>query len=283
LLFAIDARNQEIAIGFFEKGDGERPGKLQAVRRISAQQGRSADEYCLLFESFAAGLGVEVSPSIGEAWMSCVVPSLVPVLRAAVRSAFGLECRCVGPGVRTGLRIRTDLSAELGSDLVCSAVAAKAISAGACVVVDFDAAIAFSAIGRSGEYLGTAIAPGLRTSAQSLRASAALLPEASLFKLRGEGLFEPQGESCRAIGKTTAESLRAGLCLGYAGLVDALARAQAEELVAIGEADSPEEVSLLASGAEEGRGIIAFLERGRFVPDLALEGLALIASRVALR
>ena len=47
----------------------------------------------------------------------------------------------------------------------------------------------------------------------------------------------------------------------------------------MGEADSPNAVAVIGTGGDEGRLIFASLGVGRFVPDLVLEGLAIIASR----
>jgi type III pantothenate kinase len=270
VLLAIDARNGWISLGFFgaegrdpagASGDG--PPRPIAVKRVAAPPARSADEYALLFAAFAEG------GTVDRAWMSTVVPSLGRELAAACRAAFGVECRTIGPGVKTGIRIRTDIPSEVGSDIVCAAAAAREIAGGPCVVADFDAAVAISGIGASGDLLGVAIAPGLSEAGRSLRASAALIPEVAL-----EG-------PCRALGKTTAQSVRAGIRLGYAGLVDRIARAQAAELAAAGEAASAAEVLLLATGEEGGEAVIAELGRGRFVPDLALRGIALMAFRAS--
>ena len=276
MLLALDARNRSISLGF--RG----PEGWVAKRRLASVPPRSADEYEFLLRSFAGDLG----ETIDEAWMSSVVPSLVRPLREAVRGAFGVDCRTVGPGVRTGLRIRTDIPSEVGSDLVCAAVAAADFARGPAVVVHFDAAVAFSALGKSGDFLGAAIAPGFYTGIESLRATAALLPEVPLAQYAA-GAFEGGRQGAEgvpsgfgpAIGRNTIQAVRAGMTLGYAGLVERLAKAQAEELVALGEASSLEEVSLLGSGGEEGQAIFAELGRGRFVPDLALEGLSLIAAR----
>jgi type III pantothenate kinase len=279
MLLAIDARNRVISVGF------RSGGAWMARRRIAAAAARSADEYALLLRAFAreayedlkalaadgggAGLagGAAEAGRVDSAWMSSVVPSLGRELRAAVSAAFGLPCAFVGPGVRTGVRIRTDVPSEVGSDLVCAAAAARELVGGACIVVDFDAAIAFSAIGRGGDFLGVAIVPGIETAAESLRTSAALLPEV------------PMEGPVAAIGKNTAGSIRAGIAIGYSGLVERIVRQQAEELAALGEADSPGAVAVIGTGGEEGRALIASLGRGRYVPDLVLDGIAIVAAR----
>ena len=268
MLLAIDARNRSIYVGFRSEG------KWLARKRIASVPARSADEYSLLFGAFAR----ELPGVVNNAWVSSVVPSLTRELRGGVESAFGISCSFVGPGIRTGVRLRVDVPSEVGSDLVCAAVAAADIAKRAAVVVHFDAAIAFSALGRTGDFLGAAIAPGFYTGIESLRASAALLPEVALgqsFVLDG-----PSASGIgQAIGKNTAQSVRAGVLLGYTGLVERIVGAQVAELVASGEADAPGDVAVIGSGGEEGRAIFATLGIGQFVPDLVLKGLALIAER----
>jgi type III pantothenate kinase len=281
VLLAIDARNRSISMGFMG-----RAGWL-SKRRLGLVPGRSADEYALLMRSLAAeamaGSGTGAAPGgqagdrLESVWISSVVPSLTRELVLAAASAFGLAASVIGPGVKTGVRIRTDQPSEVGSDLVCAAAAARELAGGACIVVDFEAAIAFSAIGSNGDFLGAAIAPGLIGAADSLRGGAALLPEVAL----PWGLPGRPAESLPAIGKSTAQSIRAGIGLGYAGLVERIVSSQAEELAAMGEADSAGAVTVLGSGGEEGRALFESLALGRFVPELVLEGIALIAGRLA--
>jgi type III pantothenate kinase len=287
VLLAIDARSRAISIGFLDPDrSGSGTGRWLSRRRLGAVAGRSADEYALILRGLAgeaagramapgAAGGLGDAPLVESAWMSCVAPSIGRELSRAVASAFGLACALVGPGLKSGVKIRTEVPSELGSDLVCAAAAARELGDCPCVVVDFDAAIAFSAIGRSGDFLGAAIAPGLATAAESLRAAAVLLPEVPMEESR-QGR---EGDRAPAIGRNTAQSVRAGIGIGYSGLVERIVRLQREELAAMGEADTPESVAVLGTGEEEGRAILASLGLGRFMPDLVLEGLAVIAAR----
>jgi type III pantothenate kinase len=285
VLLALDARNRAVSIGFYEQAEAGLPykGRWLSRRRLGAIPGRSADEYALLFRSLAAEAGLGIAgqgrraQNVDAAWMSCVAPSLGRELGPAVGSAFGLTCATIGPGVRTGVKIRTDVPSEVGSDLVCAAAAVRELVDGPCVVVDFDAAIAFSAVGRSGDFLGAAIAPGIGTAAAAMRGAAALLPEVPLA-WPTPGRSDDPGP---AIGKSTAQSVRAGIGIGYAGLVDRIVRRQREELAAMGEADAPEDVAVIGTGDEEGRELFSSLGLGRFVPELVLEGVAIIAARAA--
>jgi type III pantothenate kinase len=268
VLLALDVRNGSVSVGFREGG------RWLTIKRLGAHAGKSSDEYAILLGAIARdALKVDspVSLKVDGAWMSCVVPSIASVIAEAVSSAFGVECSAVGPGAKTGVRIRTDNPSEVGSDLVCAAAAAREIAGKACVVATFGTALVFSAVGRSGDFLGCAIAPGVATAAESLRASAAQIPEVRI---------EP---GAPALGRNTTQSVRAGVFEGYRGLTERLVRRQREEIAAMGEAEDPSAVEVIGSGEDIGREILGSLGFERFVPELALEGVAIIAERAAAR
>ncbi len=251
MLLALDVRNSGIVAGF-------RDGALwSAVVRLGGD--RSADELGILLEACAAKAGLGPEPGIEEAWVSSVVPAMTTRVVEALASSFGVEASVVGPGTKTGLKIRTDTPSELGSDIVCAAVAARAMTPGAAIVVDFGAAIVLSAINSEGELLGAAIAPGLETAARSLRSSAAQIPEIRLDAPR------------RAIGRNTAQALQSGILFGYGGLVRRLVEMMSAEM-----AETP---TVIGTGDDVGRVVMAGVGYGQFEPYLTLDGLAMIAGR----
>lgn len=251
MVLALDIRNSGIVAGF-------RDGETWSVI-VHLGVDRSADELGILLEASArrAGFGAELS--IGEAWISSVVPALTPKVVTALASTFGVDACIVGPGIKTGLKIRTDTPSEMGSDIVCSAVAATAAYAGACIIVDFGAALVLSALDSSGGLLGASIAPGLETAARSLRSSAAQIPEVRLDQPR------------RAIGRNTAQALQSGILLGYGGLVRRLVELMIAEL--------GETATVIGTGDETGRLVMEEAGYGLFLPNLALDGLVHIAER----
>ncbi|HET7839931.1 MAG TPA: type III pantothenate kinase, partial [Rectinemataceae bacterium] len=236
MLLALDARNRSVTVGLRDGGD------WLTIRRLGSDRERTADEYALLLQAVR-----EAAPASGKAidsaWISSVVPALTPRLVEAVASAFGLQASVIGPGVRTGVKIRTDLPSEVGSDLVCVAAAARELVKGACVVVDFGAAIAFSAINAAGEFLGAAIAPGIETAQAALRSTAAQIPDVRLEPPRF------------AIGRNTAASIQSGILLGYSGLVSRLVGLMREELgAAHGGSGGSSSVDVIGTGDALGRG-----------------------------
>lgn len=247
MLIALDVRNGEVSVGFHADGN------WAGVYRFGC--GRAADEYALLLESAAA----KAHALPDSAWISSVVPALSPVLTSALRSAFGLDALIIGPGVRTGVRIRTDNPSEVGSDLVCQAAAARARKALPCITVDFGSVLSFAAIDAEGDLLGAAMVPGPMEAMRSLKDRAAQLPEVRLEL--------PD----RAIGRNTAQAMRSGIMLGYQGLVDRLLDRMRGELGGV--------ASILCSGDEVGMHLLIAQHAVTWVPHLALEGLALIALR----
>ncbi|MEK7221569.1 MAG: type III pantothenate kinase, partial [Nitrospirota bacterium] len=105
-------------------------------------------------------------------------------------------------------------------------------------------------------YLGGAIAPGLRISAEALYARTAKLPKIELVRPKS------------AIGQDTVASMQAGLVFGYAGLVDELVRRIQQEL--------GRDCFVLATGGLAG--LVAPESRSirEIRPHLTLEGLALL-------
>ncbi|MEO5617216.1 MAG: type III pantothenate kinase, partial [Candidatus Eisenbacteria bacterium] len=73
-------------------------------------------------------------------------------------------------------------------------------------------------VSKQGAYLGGVIAPGVMTSAEELFRRAARIPRVELRR------------PARALGRTTEESLQAGVLWGTAGQVDALVRRLAIEM-----------------------------------------------------
>lgn len=246
MLLAIDARNSSVNVGF-RRAD-------QWLKVVQLSPDRTADEYAMLMRAAGQELG---ELRIGRCFIASVVPALTPRLVQAVGTAFGREARLVGPGIRSGIRIRTDQPSEVGADIVCSALAAHRLAGGACVVVDFATAITLSAVNAQAELLGVAIAPGMETASRALRSSAAQLSDVRLEAPAGY------------IGRNTSQAMQSGLVLGYTGLVDYLLRGMATEL--------GQDCAVIGTGAAYGQQLLERLGHLRFAPDLALEGLAAIA------
>ncbi|HEX6537743.1 MAG TPA: type III pantothenate kinase [Candidatus Dormibacteraeota bacterium] len=203
MLLAVDVGNTNIVLGVF---DAER---LVADYRLHTDDRATGDELGVLTTDLLARSGI--APADVHA---VVVGNVVPTLQRAVdrvaRGYFDREPMVLGPGLRTGIRIRVDDPREVGADRIANAVAARHLYGVPAVLVDFGTATTFDAIGAEGEYLGGAIAPGIQISHDALVRNAALL--------RRVELVAPPA----AIGRNTTTSMQAGIVFGYVGLVEGL-------------------------------------------------------------
>ncbi|HEV8375643.1 MAG TPA: type III pantothenate kinase [Candidatus Polarisedimenticolia bacterium] len=200
MLLAVDVGNTGTDMGIFRKE------KLVARWSLSTDRNRSVDEYGITLRSLFATASLDVK-EVEAVAVSCVVPPLESILAEMSRRYLSVEPLFVAPGIKTGMPILVDNPSEVGADRIVNGVAAFVRFQRAVIVADFGTATTFDAVSAKGEYLGGAIAPGLRISAQALFEAAAKLPRIDLKR--------PE----RAIGRSTVTSMQSGILLGYLGLV----------------------------------------------------------------
>lgn len=211
MLLAIDAGNTNVALGLY---DGDR---LAADWRIATRLERTADEFGVELTQLFALRGLELSAVTGVV-IASVVPSLNPALTGAVARYLGLEPVMVGPGVKTGVRIRYENPKDVGADRIANALAAFRRYGGPVLVIDFGTAVTYDAISKEGDYLGGAIAPGVQISLDALVAHTARL-------YRVEPVAPPE-----VIGRTTVAAIQSGLIWGFVAQVEGMVRRMVSEL-----------------------------------------------------
>lgn len=211
LLLVIDVGNTNIVLGVYE---GK---KLEYDWRIATDKDKTSDEYGLLFEQIFKYHGLYPT-MVNDVIISSVVPTLMYTMEAMSLKYFQCEPLIVGPGIKTGMNIKYDNPREVGADRIVNAVSAYEKYGGPLVIVDFGTAITFCAVSKGGEYLGGAIAPGIKISSEALFMRTAKLPKVELVK--------PEVSIC----KNTESSIQAGLIYGYIGLVDGIINRMKEEL-----------------------------------------------------
>ncbi len=211
MLLCIDIGNTNIKLGLFDDG------KPRAHWRIATDRARLADEYAMLLLDLFAASQLQTRDVTGVA-ISSVVPPLTPVFADLAKTYLKQTPVVVGPGIKTGMSIRTDNPTEVGADLIVNAVAAREIYGAPVIVIGFGTATTFSAVSAQGDFVGVAIAPGVETGAEALFRFAAKLPQIELTR------------PPHAIGKNTVHSMQAGLVFGFAGLVEGLIKRMRAEL-----------------------------------------------------
>lgn len=211
MLLAVDVGNSQSVLGLFD-GDA-----LAGHWRISTSAWLTSDELRAKVADMLALCG-QSWDGVDRVILASVVPRLTAAWEDAATSACGCAPLVVGPGLKTGMRIRYDNPHEVGADRIVNGVAAFARLGGPVIVVDFGTATTLDVIDEDGSYVGGAIAPGLETSAEALFSKAARLSKVDL------------DAPPRAIGTNTPASLQAGLMLGQAAMVDGLVRRTWDEL-----------------------------------------------------
>ena len=211
MLLAIDAGNTNIAIGAYR---GE---EMAHQWRLSTRIEATADELGVILRGLFDTAGVAIG-EIDSVVISSVVPTLDRSLMGMCRQYLGAEPMMIGPGVRTGIQIRYDNPKEVGADRVVNAVAAFHKYGGPAIVVDFGTTTNFDVIGETGDYLGGAIAPGIRISMDALFERAAKLPRVELLQPR------------TVIAKSTVESIQSGFLYGFVGQIEGIVKRMTDEL-----------------------------------------------------
>ena len=247
-----DVGNTETRLGL------ARDGELAATWATTTPEHLTADEAYLvlrgLLDLHAAESGGRPQPC--GAIMASVVPDLTEPWGRALQRVCGRRALVVGPGLKTGLKMRYNDPAEIGADRIADLVAARALYGAPCVVVDWGTTTNFEVIDRDGAFLGGAIAPGLRLSVASLSQAAARL---SVVEVKAP----PSG-----IGKNTREAVQSGAVLGEAARVDGM--------IDLVWAELGYETPVVASGGDAA-GMAALMRHAVHVEeDLSLQGLCLL-------
>ena len=202
MLLAVDVGNSNISLGIFQDST------LRMKAKISVKTRRSADEYAAVLYDLMR-MNHIAREEIKGCILASVVPELTGLVEDAARIVTGTQVLRVGPGIRTGFRIRIDDPSQLGGDLAADTLAALTEYGAPLVVIDAGTVTTIIAVDRNRTYLGGCILPGIRPSAMLLKEATALLPSIEL----GNG-----EDAC--LGRNSADAMRCGLLLGSAMMVD---------------------------------------------------------------
>ncbi len=249
MILAIDIGNTNIVLGCI------RDGKQLFSARIASDRNKTADQYALDIRGIFELHGIDAKQIEGGI-LSSVVPYLQTVIPAAVRLLCGLDLMIVGPGIKTGLNIRTDNPASVGSDLIVAAVAARAKYPTPIAIVDMGTATTLSVIVNDNEYVGGMIIPGLWTSMNALSAHAAQLP---YIDLNGPA---------KLVGTNTIDCMRSGAINGTAAMLDGLI----DRL----EAELKKPVTPIITGGLSELIAPSCLHPFRLEPDILIDGLQIL-------
>ena len=256
MVLAVEIDNSKINFGFFDDN-----GNLDNSFGIAADTNKTSDEYVVLIDSIFNYYKTD-RRSVEGAVICSVVPMLTSVICDSVNKIFtDIKIVTVGKGIKTGFSIKVDNPSELGADLVANASAimeiknAEKLNNTSCIIIDVGTASTAFALNSKNEFIGGSIMPGIEMSFSSLHGNTAQLPNVTLTS------------PTKAIGKNSQESIRSGVILGTAIMIDGFVEKFSKEMCA------NEFLEVFITG-EYAKYIIPFCSRKyRYVPNLTFLGL----------
>jgi type III pantothenate kinase len=214
----------------------------------------------LLFSGSASDSSLPLPRSPLQLAFCSVVPTATPKLLALAATAR-VPAWQLTHEVNLGVPITYPRPTEIGQDRLANAAGAHALAPGhPAIVIDLGTAVTFDLVTPDGGYEGGIITPGPALVTRYLHERTAQLPLVT-------DLTTPVTS---VIGKSTAEAIRIGAVVGYAGLIQALLDAVLAEFATRGL--PPAEIFLSGGAAQVVQGRLR--QPARIVPDLALLGLA---------
>lgn len=198
MVLTIDVGNTNITFGVFE-GD-----EVRATFRMMSQMAHTSDEYGILIVAMLNNNGIE-KDAIEGVIIASVVPNVMHALVNSIVKYIGHKPYIVGPGLKTGIKVRTENPKEVGPDLIVDSVAAYELYGGPVLSVDFGTATTYILVNEKGELCAGVLCPGIRISARAMWQDTARLPEVEIKK--------PES----ILAKETITSIQAGLVYGQIG------------------------------------------------------------------
>ena len=218
MILTVNIGNTHITIAGYEHDT------LQFSGRLHSSPAATVDEYAMNLLNLLSLY--QVAPErIEGGILGSVVPALTGRVLAALRMLCSARFLTVGPGLKSGIKLRLDNPAQLGGELLCAIVGALQRCTPPCVVVNFDTATTLLAVDSTGALVGGSILPGPQCSLSALVRNTAQLPQVEL-----------EARPRRLLGANTADCLHSGIVYGTAAMLDGMV---AQIRAALGAPDAP--------------------------------------------
>ena len=210
MFLTVDVGNTNITLGLFKED------KVFATFRMNTQMVKTSDEYGSTIAELIARKNININ-EIEDVIISSVVPKVMYSLNNGIIKYFGIKPIIVGPGTKTGIRVKRTDPRELGSDRLVDVVAAYELYGGPCIVIDFGTATTYDLVGADGTFEAGVISPGIKICTKALWNETAKLPEIEIKK--------PE----TILAKDTISCMQAGIVYGYIGQTEYIIEKMKEE------------------------------------------------------
>ena len=139
MILTVNIGNTHITVGGYEQDT------LRFCGRLHTDPAATIDEYAIRLVNLLSLHGASPAQIEGGI-LGSVVPAMSGRVLAALRILCNTRILTVGPGLKSGIKLRLDNPAQLGAELLCGAVAALAECSGPLVVISADTAISMMAV-----------------------------------------------------------------------------------------------------------------------------------------
>ncbi len=204
MILLLDIGNTSIYMGI---SDGK---TIIDTYRMNTEIEKTPDEYYATLKSF-----FDIT-QITDLAISSVVPRVTEAFKKIGHKYFHKAPLIVGPGVKTGVNIKTDNPKEVGGDLICDAAAIEHNDKPT-LIIDLGTANKFIYV-KNKTITGVIISTGIQVSRQALIGNTALLPDIDI-------ITPP-----KVLGTNTIQCMQSGLTYGTAALIDGLVERIQEEV-----------------------------------------------------
>lgn len=211
ILMTIDVGNTNISLGLMHDND------VIGSFRLTTKTPRTSDEFGICIKELLDTTKLKET-DIEAVIISSVVPKIMYSLNSAVIKYLHQEPIIVGPGIKTGISIRTDNPREVGADRIVDIAMAYHTYHKHCIIVDFGTATTFDYVSDDGVFKYTVIVPGLGIGANALTSQTAKLPEIEIKKPKS------------ILNGNTIMGMQAGVVYGYIGTVEYIIEQMKKEL-----------------------------------------------------
>ena len=206
MLLTFDVGNTETTLGLFDDD------ALRAHWRVMTDVPRTSDEVGVLLRGLIAGAGVSLDEVRGVAIASVVRGMATHLVEACQQWLPVHRLEVFDATSPLPITLAVDEPLTVGADRIINTLIASRRYQRDAVVVDLGTATTFDCITRDGVFLGGVIAPGVRTSAETLFRRTSKLPATELVA------------PMHVIGKRTEDCIRAGVMFGAAEAIDGIVR-----------------------------------------------------------
>ena len=196
MILLVDIGNSNIVFGLANDNN------IVKTFRLKSFIDKTSDEYFILFNNIIPVNNIE------GVMISSVVPIITSSLKKMFETYYNVKPIILGPGVKSGVKLKVDDPKSVGADIICDCAGAMKYYQ-ECIIVDLGTANKYIYV-KNNTFLGLAISPGVAISMKALVSNAALLPNIELQSPK------------TVLGTNTITCMQSGMIYGAASEVDGM-------------------------------------------------------------